>query len=173
MKRVSLPSSFTVDRSITDPNLLGAALGNPGTWANWLCVLRAAFAVPMTESDIARFAEIAGGRHPPAHRVRELWAVVGRRSGKTRMAAAVCVHIGAIEQHKLAPGEIGFVLLLAASKSQAQVAFGYVRGFLESSPILAQQIESVSTEEIKLNPRWGSVSVALASTSASHRAAGA
>jgi hypothetical protein len=145
-----MQSKFTIARSLTDKNLLGAALGDSASWANWLTVLKATFALPMSETDRDTFAEIAGGREPPSHPVRELWAVVGRRSGKTRIAAAIAVHIGAIEQHKLAPGETGFVLLLAASKSQAQVAFGYVKGFLESSPILRQQIESMSSEEIKL-----------------------
>ena len=59
----------------------------------------------------------------------------------------------------LRPGELGrawpffalYVLLLAASRAQASVAFGYVRGFLESSPILRRQIESVTTDEVRLN----------------------
>jgi hypothetical protein len=60
------------------------------------------------------------------------------------------VYIGAIAQHKLATGEVGYVLLLAASRSQASVAFQYVVGFLESSPILRQQVESVTAEEVRL-----------------------
>jgi hypothetical protein len=141
---------ITIDQSLADPNLLGAALGDPQSWSRWMTVLRAAFGLPMTPDDRVGFAEIAGGRSPPSHPVAELWCVVGRRSGKTRMAAAVCVHIGAIEQHRLAPGETGFVLLLAASKSQASVAFNYVMGFLESSAILRQQIEAVSADEVRL-----------------------
>ena len=96
----------------------------------------------MSDEDRAIFSEVAGGRAPPGQRVNELWCVAGRRSGKTRIAAAISVYIAAIAQHKLAPGEVGYVLLLAASRSQASVAFQYVVGFLESSPILRQQIES-------------------------------
>jgi hypothetical protein len=150
-KRAGKPAPrFGIDRSLLDPNLLGAALGDPASWAKWLSVLRAAFALPMSNDDRASFAAIAGDRAPPARPVRELWAVVGRRSGKTRMAAAIACHIGAIEQHKLAPGEVGFVLLLAASKAQASVAFNYVMGYLEASPILAQQIEGVTADEVRL-----------------------
>jgi phage terminase large subunit-like protein len=104
----------------------------------------------MSEQDRAAFAEVAGNREPPSRRVDELWAVVGRRSGKTRMAAAISVHIGAIEQHKLSPGEVGHVLLLAASRDQARVAFEYVVGFLKASPILRQQIRSVTASEVRL-----------------------
>ena len=66
------------------------------------------------------------------------------------MAAAISVYIGAIEQHKLAPGEVGYVLLLAASRDQASVAFQYVLGFLKSSPLLRQQILSETASEVRL-----------------------
>ena len=139
-----------IDDALADHNLLGSALGDVASWSCWLSVLRATFARPMSDADHAAFAEVAGGRAPPGKRVNELWCVCGRRSGKTRIAAAASVYIGAIAQHKLAPGEVGYVLLLAASRSQASVAFQYVVGFLESSPILRQQVESVTAEEVRL-----------------------
>ena len=139
-----------IDDALADHNLLGSALGDVASWSCWLSVLRATFARPMSDADHAAFAEVAGGRAPPGKRVNELWCVCGRRSGKTRIAAAISVYIGAIAQHKLAPGEVGYVLLLAASRSQASVAFQYVVGFLESSPILRQQVESVTAEEVRL-----------------------
>ena len=145
-RRIVIP----IDRALMDSNLLGATLCG-ATWSTWLAVLRAAFALPMGSNDCATFAKVAGDRELPTRRVRELWCVVGRRSGKTRVAAAVSIHIAVFEQHDLAPGEVGYVLLLAASRAQASVAFGYVRGFLESSPILRRQIESVTTEEVRLN----------------------
>ena len=104
----------------------------------------------MTNKDRAAFREVAGDRVPPNKRVDELWCVVGRRSGKTRIAAAISCYIGAIEQHGLAPGEVGYVLLLAASRDQAHVAFDYVVGFLQASPILRQEIESVTAGEVRL-----------------------
>ena len=119
----------------------------------------------MTETDRATFTQVAGDRAPPSQRVSELWAVVGRRSGKTRIAAAISVYIGAIEQHTLAPGETGYVLLLAASRAQASVAFGYVVGFLEGSPILKQQIESVTADEVRLK---GNVIIGVHAGSLSH-----
>ena len=140
----------TIDQALLDRNLLGAALGDLASWQRWLTVLRAAFALPMTASDRATFTQVAGARPLPRARISELWAVVGRRSGKTRIAAAISVYVGAIERHKLSPGETGYVLLLAASRAQASVAFGYVVGFLEGSPILKQQIEAVTADEVRL-----------------------
>jgi hypothetical protein len=139
-----------IDHALADPNLLGAALGDGETWQTWRIVLRAAFALPLTDAEHRVFATIAGDRGLPKQRVRELWAVAGRRSGKTRIAAAISVYIATIVQHKLAPGEVGYVLLLAASRSQASIAFSYVCGFLEASPILRQQVESMTADEVRL-----------------------
>lgn len=143
-------NAITIDQALTDSNLLGAALGDAGSWQLWRSVLRAAFGLPLDNADLERFHSVAGDRRPPEQRVDELWAVLGRRSGKTRVAAAVSVFIATLCEHRLAAGEVGYVLLLAASRSQASVAFNYVIGFLEASPILSQLIEGVTADEVRL-----------------------
>lgn len=148
--RVRRRSSIDIDQALADPNLLGAALGDADSWNVWRSVLRATFGLRLSPDDRERFRSVAGMREPPTRRVDELWAVVGRRSGKTRTASAVACYIGLLEQHQLAVGEIGYVLLLAASRSQASVAYRYVLGFLNASPILRQQIESVTADEVRL-----------------------
>src|SRR5262245_42937693 len=119
-----------IDRVLTDRNLLGAGLGDPASWATWLSVLRAAFGLPVSEADTVTFKQGAGDRPVPAQRVREFWAVLGRGSGKSRTAAALSVFLSLFQKHKLARGEIGYVLVLAMSRDQAGVVFNYVRGFL-------------------------------------------
>ena len=132
-------STIDIVRALEDKLLLGAGLGDATSWSRWFSVLKAAFALKMSDSDLASFKEVSGNREPPTQRVKELWAIVGRRSGKTRVAAALAVYVASIEQYKLAAGEVGYVLLLAASRDQASVAFQYVLGFLKSSPLLHQQ----------------------------------
>ena len=140
-----------IDEAMIDPNLLGAGLGSATTWAAWIAILRAAWGLPLDAQQRAVFDTVAGHRAPPTQRVAELWAVVGRRSGKSRMAAAIAVFFSLLAPLKrLAPGEIGHIVVLSASKAQAKVVFGYVLGFIESSAILRQQIEHVRAEEIVL-----------------------
>src|SRR5262245_54952472 len=98
-----------IDRALTDRNLLGAGLGGMASWSTWLCVLRAAFGL---ETDKETFTKVAGDRPMPAQRVRELWAIVGRGGGKSRMAAALAVFLALFQKHKLARGEVGYVLVL-------------------------------------------------------------
>ena len=71
--------------ALHDVNLLGADR-DPATWRTWDAVLRAAYALPMTEEELAIFQQVAE-REPPEEPVRELWCICGRRSGKTRTAA--------------------------------------------------------------------------------------
>jgi hypothetical protein len=80
------------------------------------------------------------------------------------MAAAIASYVAAFQDHsaRLSPGEVGFVLVLAASKDQANVVFGYVKAFFEGSAILRQLIEDVTAQEIRLR---GNVVVAVHSSS--------
>jgi hypothetical protein len=54
---------ISIERAIRDPRLLGAALGDLTTWATWLAVLKAAFALPLSDDERALFIAVAGGRN--------------------------------------------------------------------------------------------------------------
>ena len=142
--------SFSIDRALLDKHLLGAALGDPRTWSTWLVVLRAAFGLQLSRSDRRMFATIAGRRTPPKRRVRELWAAIGRRAGKSRIAAALAVYFAAFVPHKLAAGERGMVLVLAASQEQSRSTFSYALAFLRESPALKREIVETTCNEIRL-----------------------
>jgi hypothetical protein len=86
----------------------------------------------------------------PARRIRELWAVIGRRGGKSRAAAAIAVYLALFCKHRLSRGETGMVLVLAASTAQAKVVFDYCLGFIEASPVLRNEIKDVTRTEIRL-----------------------
>src|SRR5215470_1721435 len=108
--------SFTIDRALSDRRLLGAALDSDlASWQTWLAVLRSAFGLPLSDLELETFRKVAGDRAPPSQRVRELWCVIGRRAGKSRMAAALAVFFALFVKHKLSGGERGMVLVLAMS----------------------------------------------------------
>src|SRR5258708_5100154 len=108
--------AIPISEALVDRNLLGAALGDGASWQTWRVVLKAAFAEALTADELALFAVVAGDRAPPARRVRELWCgPIGRRSGKSRVAAGVAVHVAALTDHskRLVPGETGVVAVIA------------------------------------------------------------
>ena len=71
------------------------------------------------------------GRQAPQRAFTECWAIVGRRGGKSRIAALVATYLALFRNHThiLAPGERGTVMVLASDRRQARQVFGYVRGF--------------------------------------------
>jgi hypothetical protein len=146
---------LTIGAALSDQHLLGAALGPTESWIGWLAVLKAAFAETLTEQELVHFATVAGDRPLPDKRVRELWAIVGRRGGKTRIAAAILTYLAVFVDHRsyLSPGETGYVLCLSLSKDQAELTHGYCRAFLEESPILRKEIVKVTQTEIELRNR--------------------
>ena len=127
--------SLTIERALIDRRLLGTALGDIHTWQTWRTVLKAAFGLGLNREEAPAFASVAGSRTPPAQRVRELWCIIGRRGGKSKMAAAIAVYLAVFVQHRLSPGERGLVLCLAASTEQARVVFGYAKAFLTGRPL--------------------------------------
>lgn len=141
---------LSIERAITDHKLLGAALGPPDTWKTWLAVLKAAFGDDLSEDELKAFQEVAGGRKPPGQKVRELWAIAGRGSGKSRMAAVIAVYLACFIEHDLDPGETGYVLCLAGTADQAEIVLNYAHAFLRSSPFLEAEISSTTSDEIRL-----------------------
>ncbi|TBD04220.1 terminase [Rhizobium leguminosarum] len=145
--------AITIDQALRDRKLLGAALGASPSWNTWIAILRAAFGLELSAEEQEAFGRVAGGRDVPPQRVRELWAIIGRRSGKSRVAAALASYIAAFTDHssRLAPGEVGTILVLAASRIQAASVFNYIRAFFDESPMLRNMVENVSNDEIRLS----------------------
>jgi hypothetical protein len=145
-----MTAGMTIDRALADHRLLGGALGDLGSWSTWLVVLKGAFGLALDASELATFHKIAGDRPPPSKQVRELWAVVARRSGKSRVAAALAVFLALFQQHQLAKGETGYVLVLAATADQGKNVFQYCTGFIDGSDALRREVVSITAHEIKL-----------------------
>ncbi len=147
-------STITIADALTDPQLLGAALGTTiDSWRVWFTVLKGAYGLPLTADEVATFQSVTGNRKPPSKRVDELWCVIGRRGGKSKIAAALAVFEACCIDHsaKLSRGELGHVLVLASTVAQAKVVFGYIKGYIEASPLLSQMVDTMLANEIRLN----------------------
>jgi phage terminase large subunit-like protein len=148
---MSVPRIDNIDQAILEPTLLGAAFGGDIiSWQTWRTTLKATWGIELNRDEARSFASIAGSRKPPAQRVRKLWCIIGRRGGKSRIAALIVCYVALFVKHKLAPGERGLRLILSATVEQSKVALSYCQAFLESSPVLRQEIEDVTANETRL-----------------------
>jgi hypothetical protein len=83
----------TILDALRDPHLFGALLPfrDLASWQAWLTFLSAVYGLPMCESQIATFRAHTGRSAPRPSGYSEAVAIVGRQSGKTRIAATLAV----------------------------------------------------------------------------------
>src|SRR3712207_720407 len=131
-----MKSKVPLRRALEDPALLGTVLSGE-TWAAWRTLLIAAMGEPLTDDVRAIFTRLTGRPSESLERVEELWAVVGRRGGKTRAGAVLSVYLSALCDHpNRAIGERPQSLFMAQNQRQAAIAFDYALGILQSVPLL-------------------------------------
>lgn len=125
--------------ALTAPSMFGPWMSGP-SWAGWRAVLKGAYAAPMTGDEHAFFRTVAK-REPPARRVKELWVVAGRRAGKDSVASIIATHFALGDYHaRLRPGERAVVMCLAVDREQAKIVLGYIKGYFQEIPGLADLI---------------------------------
>jgi hypothetical protein len=141
---------MTILDALADPNLLGAAFSDAESWRAWRVFLGATFGLPL--SDAAIYAEHTGRTTMPTGPAREAWVIVGRRGGKSRIAALVAVFLAAFRDYTavLAPGERGTLPIIAADRRQARTVMRYVTGLLEGAPMLKRLVTNQTAESVEL-----------------------
>jgi hypothetical protein len=141
-------------QAIEDPNLFGGLFRDPKTWATWRTFLRALFALPMTPEELEVFARHTGRAAAPVKSASEAWVIAGRRSGKSFMSALIACYLALFRDWTpfLAPGEQGFVMVIAADRRQAKVVLRYVKGIL-AQKIFHSKVVKELDEEINLSNR--------------------
>ena len=151
---MSKPRAFRVSDVMSDPDLLGKSFSG-SSWDTWRAVIKASFAEPMSEAEVATFNTIAGGRGVPQQRVAEAVYIVGRGGGKDSIASliATAIAINFDPKGKLRPGELATVICIAVDRSQARIVFNYVKGYFEEVPALAAMVKSIGTDSIILSNR--------------------
>lgn len=122
----------------------------------WEVFLAALFGLPIDAEDAAAlYARHTGRTAPPTAPAREAWVIVGRRGGKSRIAALVAVYLACFRDYadKLAPGEVGTLAVIAADRKQARTVFRYINGFINGVPMLARTVANRAREPVELTNR--------------------
>lgn len=142
---------FTMRAALYDPNLLGSALVGP-TWDPWRVLLIAALGEGLLRSERWTFEKLTGRPIEPGQLVEELWAIVGRRGGKSRAMSVLAAYLGGLVDHSdvLSPGEVGVLLCVAPDQRQAGIVLNYIEATLERSPILKPLIANRTADTIEL-----------------------
>jgi hypothetical protein len=123
------------------------------SWDGWRSILKAAFALPMSESERAFFRSVAE-RDPPRSQVRELYCIGGRRSGKDSVASLIAAYSSVFFYagiDRLRPGERALVQCLACDRDQARIVLGYVKSYFDFIPPLNGMVRRRTTDGLELS----------------------
>ena len=134
-----------------DPQLFGTVFEGP-SWRAWRLCAAVIFGLTrgLTPDERSLIGTCLGARTLPTRQVREAWLVCGRRAGKSFFVALVAVYLPCFRTYRLARGERGVFMVMAADRRQARVVMRYVKGFLHSSPMLASLVARETQTEIEL-----------------------
>lgn len=138
--------------AVNDPNLFRPLFRDLETWEAWKAFLKALFALPMDDNELALYRKCTGRETPPQTPFREAWCPTGVRSGKSFVASLIACYLACFRDYRefLAPGERAMILVIAADRAQSQIIFRYVRAFLASNPMLSRLVEAERAESIDL-----------------------
>ena len=95
-------------------------------WMAWRAFVAAVFNEPLNDEELAIFKRCTGLEEPPIGFQSEVWVPVGRRGGKSRIFALIAVYMALCCDWRgyLAPGELGHIVVLAATREQAAALMG-------------------------------------------------
>ena len=111
--------------------------------------LKSLYGLELDAAELEFYCRATGRKTYLAREHREITAIIGRRGGKTRLAALIAVY-EATRDHKLPRGERAFILVIAPVLKQAQIAFRYIRKYMNLSPELSNLVVKVRKSEIEL-----------------------
>jgi len=113
---------MNIIEAFNDPSLFRKHFRDLTTWWAWQAFLAALFALPMSEAAATLYQECTGCIALPLRAFTEAFLICGRRSGKSRILALIAVFLACFVTWtaKLSPGEVGFVVIVAADRKQAR-----------------------------------------------------
>jgi hypothetical protein len=135
-----------------DPQLLGPWFEPAASWAAWRAFSKALFGLPMTADEAETFRRHTNRQIIPDQPAKEAWLCVGRRGGKSIVAAAIAVFAAVFRDYApyVKPGERPVVMVIAADKDQAQVVFDYIAAFFDGVPLLGGMVTQRTKNDLRL-----------------------
>ena len=111
--------------------------------------LKSIYGLELDSAEFDFYCRATGRKTYDPREQKETTAIIGRRGGKTRLAAQIAVY-EATRVHNIPPGERAFILVIAPVLKQAQIAFRYIRKYISSSPELSDLVVKERKSEIEL-----------------------
>ena len=137
--------------ALTDDNLFAKHF-SAASWDAWKALIYAYYGLKLTKSERKLVNELTQ-RTATSPAFKELWLVVGRRGGKSNISALLACYEAFFVDHsaKLAAGEVATVFVIAANMKQARSVFRYIKGLIDSAPMLQAMVVKSTSDSIELS----------------------
>ncbi|SLN09975.1 hypothetical protein ROJ8625_00135 [Roseivivax jejudonensis] len=145
--------SVTIVEAMSDPELFGDTFGGD-SWEAWRALLGAFYGLPVSARSEKTVEALTARSVGACGSFRELWMAIGRRGGKSHVAALIATYEAVFRDHrpKLSPGEWATVALIAADRAQARTLFRYIRAMF-AHPLLAPLVLRETSDSLELRNR--------------------
>jgi len=131
--------------AIKDEHLFRSFLGEDlSSWAAWSIALRALYGLPIKSPQGRELVQACTGRpvdELPSDGFSTALFLVGRRSGKSRIAAVIGAYESLFGGHetRLAKGESGVIPVISPTKYQSSIVWKYLSAIFDA-PLLKQEV---------------------------------
>lgn len=161
-----MDNPVTIRDAMTDPALFGDVFG-ADSFASWRALLAGFYGLPLEDAEAETFKALTDRSEAPQGAADELWLAVGRRGGKSHVAALLAIYEACLHDHrdKLAPGEVATCMVIASDRRQARAVMRYISGLVNENPMLRRMVVRENSEQIEFANR-----AAIEVHTASHRA---
>lgn len=161
-----MTAPVNIRKAMTDPALFGDQFGGD-SFTPWRALLAAFYGLELTDDEAAIVHALTGRQDAPKGAFSELWLAIGRRGGKSQIAALIAVYEALFRDHraKLAAGEVATVMAIAADRKQARSVMRYVSGLVNGNAMLRQSVVRQTSEGFEFDNR-----AVIEVHTASHRA---
>jgi hypothetical protein len=121
------------------------------SWRFWRLFLALLFGLSVNPADMPAITAATGRKALFTSPITEAWALVGRRGGKSIIAALVVVYLACFVDYApfIALGEVVTIMLVAADRKQARTVLRYVRAFVLQTALLKSRVTRVTKESIE------------------------
>jgi len=121
------------------------------SWRAWKALVGAILGLPVTDEQADIIRRCTERASPPTQPAREVWAIAGRKGGKSQVAALLAIFLSVFRTYRRSHGERLTGMLLAADRRQARTLKDYISGLLHALPELEQLIVRELAESIELS----------------------
>ena len=148
-------AGLTIIEALRDRQLFGGlpAFKDLSTWRAWLVFLKSCYGLPLTADDLATFRLHTGRStyQPPPGGWQEVACIVGRQSGKSRMASMIAAFEAMMATPELDGTDIYALVVAQDARAALRTLFSYSKAPFELIPILQQSVMTQTTETLRLS----------------------